>query len=137
MKIQTQRDSFALRIAADEDWGDWSPTQDPDLHMPTEAIRHYAPGTANWDMRDLTPGLVNDVKKNGVQRPVEIVTNGTHGSLIDGNNRLMAAHSLGITHLPVRVFHAQPGEIEDYDPPLEEHVGNWLKGNEPHGPEGY
>jgi hypothetical protein len=106
--------------------------QAPDFHLPTEVVGHYAQGGAQPDN-----DLIEDIRKNGIQRPIEIATNGNQGFLVDGNNRHEAARRLGIPHVPVRIHQASPGQVEEYDPPLEQHVQKWLAHNHPHSPDEY
>jgi hypothetical protein len=117
----------------DAECGDDTPIRPMDLMIPTRVIAYCA-------SREVSPAddaLVSDIWANGIHRPVEIATDGVRAFLIDGTSRLSAAQSLDMLALPVRVFAALPGQVEDTDPVLEDTLLGWLRDNHPHEPEDY
>ncbi|WP_131813761.1 hypothetical protein [Mycolicibacter kumamotonensis] len=80
-------------------------TDSAHLMMPTDQVLHYR----EYD-RDPNDENYQTVKKviqdhGGIRQPLILSTNDTHGLLAEGNHRAAIAKELGITHLPVKVYH--------------------------------
>jgi len=101
------------------------------LSMPTEAIRYYSQGTPFRE--DDAPGLDDDIRANGIQDPVNIVTDGSHAFLTNGHHRMESAERLGLSHVPVWVRKVSPEFMDSLawgrNNPVEKHLGKWFKNN--------
>jgi len=146
MRIQAQSDTYSWRIAinkmtpehAEADFRH-DPPRAPDMVMPISAAHHYKiqhddtgrgdnPEDSEW------PDLLNDIKSNGMRRPLHISTDGKYAMLGDGHHRLNAATQLGMSHVPVSIDVKEPGYWENEAhwehpivQPLEQHLSKWLR----------
>ena len=97
-------------------------TYDPaHVHLPPEVAAHYMTHKERSD-----PRQKEDIARNGIQRPVEMVTDGTHGYLSEGYHRTQAAGELGIP-VPTHVYRVK--DTGGWGKPLEPHLKNWLDSN--------
>jgi len=116
-----------------------------DVHLPVHEVRSYA---GNWYPEhaqmwftgtSMFPEFLDHVQRNGILRPVDIVTDGRRAQLWDGYHRLAAADTLGHDTVPVRVLRKPPSwfkrtkwftdpntgkPIEEF--PVGEALGDWL-----------
>ena len=80
------------------------------VHMPTDIAHYYRfndgiDGTER-DEKRLRAGmstLTDSIAADGIQRPIEINTDGKHASIIDGHHRLGCARRLGLETVPVTI----------------------------------
>ena len=97
-------------------------TYDPaHIHLPPEIAAHYMTHKERSD-----PRQKEDIARNGIQRPVELVTDGTHGYLSEGYHRTQAAGELGIP-VPTHVYRVK--DTGGWGKPLEPHLKGWLDAN--------
>jgi hypothetical protein len=54
-----------------------------------------------WPRAQVTDAFVDDVGVNGIQQPLVIYSNGSHGLLGEGNHRIAAARRLGLERIPI------------------------------------
>lgn len=75
----------------------------PDLKVATNIISRYtiAPPA---HVKSVDPGLLEDIKANGIVQPVKLYTNGLQAILVDGNHRIRIAQQLGIKRIPVKII---------------------------------
>ena len=52
----------------------------------------------------ISPTLEGDIRFNGMLKPIQIATNGSHAMTIDGNHRTRIAVKLGLKEIPVQVL---------------------------------
>lgn len=105
------------------------------VHLPTDVVHYYRfnngiDGTEKDDKYRAAglPTLTESIAADGIQRPIEINTNGKYASIMDGHHRLGTARRLGLETVPV---------IVNYDPaatgpalkPVEEHLRQILADN--------
>lgn len=88
---------------------------EPDLHLPIDEVRQYAnkwygPQLKSQWFFDTAqyPGLRKEVEQNGIQRPLEIATDGRRAQLWDGYHRLALADHLGHETVPVKIIRRPP-----------------------------
>jgi hypothetical protein len=99
MRIQSQRETYALRMATAEPLQMSMEHLDPHLVYDREREVSDDP-MRGWRKR--TVPLVEDVKKNGIRMPLTMETDGHLGILSDGNHRAAAAKIAGLPTVPVR-----------------------------------
>lgn len=98
--------------------------------MPTELVNHY-----REYQRDPDDPQYQTVKKvvqehGGIRQPLVLSTNDTHGLLTEGNHRAAIAQELGISKLPVRVYHDDQVQVNEGEPvPHHPAVQQWLDAN--------
>jgi hypothetical protein len=73
-----------------------------DLKVDTDIISKYEVGPLPHS-RAIDPNLEQDIKINGIKRPLKIYTNGLVATLGDGNQRIRIARKLGIKKVPVQI----------------------------------
>lgn len=132
--ILKQAEQYAWRLALISYPSNWDvPMDEPHFHMTTKAANHYklySPEPDDMQEMTLAPSLTKSVKREGVQRPLVIETDGVNGVLGDGHHRLEAANRAGMSHVPVRVSRMN---LDDYGPnevkPIEPELKGWLQGH--------
>lgn len=69
--------------------------------VPTSTLYRYR----EYD-RPVAPGLADDVRRHGIKDPLILTYSQSTGEAMlgEGNHRLAVARSLGISHLPARVW---------------------------------
>lgn len=92
MEILTQKEQFALRCAAPKVHGYLHPDEIASYFDPRELI-------SSGDVLRLIP----DVRRNGVQQPVRLSTDGERVRVMDGHHRTRAAQRVGLESVPVHV----------------------------------
>jgi ParB-like chromosome segregation protein Spo0J len=60
------------------------------------------------DRGDVTDEFVADIKKRGVQTPIEIVTDGKKAAIADGHHRTLSASVAGVKSVPVVIYRVSP-----------------------------
>jgi hypothetical protein len=104
--------------------------------MPTELVGRYRLDQDEEDPDyppgfDPDPELLDHIRQYGIQRPLEIGTNGTRAALLEGNHRWRAALDLGLPTVPVAIFHNPElhnpeWAIHDYDPEVDDDLRPYL-----------
>ena len=74
--------------------------------LPTDEAASYFHSIITRD--DITDAFVNDIKSRGVQKPIEIVTDGTKAAIADGHHRTLAALEAGSETIPVTIYRVSP-----------------------------
>ena len=72
-----------------------------DLMVDTDIIAKYEVNPARHPL-PIDANLEWDIKQHGIKIPLQIYTNGSVGTLGDGNHRLRIARKLGIKKVPVQ-----------------------------------
>lgn len=109
MMILSQAQQWPLRCAGAE----------PDVHLPTDEVWQYRQFNPGWGPAGVgddgwSKGKVKKhIAKNGIQDPITVSTNGTHGLVEDGHHRLAIAKELGMSHVPVNIQHV---DMPTYSP---------------------
>jgi hypothetical protein len=74
--------------------------------LPTEEVMSYFHSVI--DRGDVTDEFVADIKKRGVQTPIEIVTDGKKAAIADGHHRTLSASVAGVKSVPVVIYRVSP-----------------------------
>lgn len=74
--------------------------------IPTGELMNYFHSVITRD--DVTDSFVDDIRARGVQKPVEIVTDGTKAAIADGHHRTLSAYHAGVKSVPVQIFRVSP-----------------------------
>lgn len=73
-----------------------------ETRLPTDEVMSYFHSVIKRE--DVTDAFVADVKANGVQKPIEIVTDGTKAAIADGHHRAISALHAGVKDVPVKIY---------------------------------
>ena len=90
----------------DTGWKTWNQVIMPDK-PPVKMVQDGDEGFSAHDLRKTIP-------HQGVTSPVELLTDGQHAYLSDGNHRSAIAEELGVPSIPAHVVHLHPYDYEDY-----------------------
>lgn len=100
------------------------------LMMPTDLLDHYREYDRPTDDPQAQTLKKVITEHGGIRQPLILSTSPTHGLLTEGNNRLALAKEMGISHLPVKVYHDDRVQANE-GTPVEHHPDfmPWLQAN--------
>lgn len=113
---------------------DWEPVGSD--YMPVDVVSRYMQrkevgfGDEKAELYGLSgrPPLSEQIKNNGYEKPVELVTDGKSATIYDGHHRIDTAKTLGHSHIPVQVLWRKPYEdgSQMYDNKIDPWFKKWL-----------
>ncbi len=81
-------------------------------YVPIEEIEGYKENDREVDPKGDLDALTEDIKQNGIKKPIQVKVDSNGKALIvEGNTRLAAAKRLGIKNIPVEIIDGEFGSI--------------------------